>query len=237
MKNIKIENLIEFLNYRFDLNLQEKWDNSGLQTKIYQKNLTNIHYCLDVTEQEIKIALSKNSNFIISHHPLWINEKTKNNQYNLKIQQLLDKHQICVYSAHTNFDVVHDGLTYYLIKMLNWNPCACVESNIGLICNIEPISIEALTSKLKKTFAVDVVAYKANDNIIKRVAFVNGSGDETYNSAILKGCDVLITGDISYHEKIEAKALEFNLIDLSHEVEKYAIVYFEKIVQQNLRYL
>lgn len=231
---MKIIELVNYLDFRFNISLQEKWDRSGLQTSIYQQSLTNIHYCLDVTEVEINEAIKNDANFIFSHHPLWINEKMRTNAFNTKIEKLLKMNNIVVYSAHTNYDNMHDGLTYQLVKMLGWNPIANVDENCGLICNIDSISIEKLAQKLIDTFDVEVKVYKNNDEKIQKVAFINGSGEDFYNSAFIQKCDVLITGDISHHEKIEAKDLGFNLIDLSHEVEKHAITDFKKITAEIL---
>ena len=54
------------------------------------------------------------------------------------------------------------------------------------------------------------------DAMINRVAVVPGAGGSFYKEAAKAGCDLLITGDIKYHDAQNALALGINLIDAGH---------------------
>ncbi|MNE97770.1 putative GTP cyclohydrolase 1 type 2 [compost metagenome] len=49
---------------------------------------------------------------------------------------------------------------------------------------------------------------------------MGGSGAKYYNSAIFKGADVLVTGDIDYHTAQDAYLAGITLIDPGHNAEK-----------------
>ncbi|MOA41871.1 putative GTP cyclohydrolase 1 type 2 [compost metagenome] len=49
---------------------------------------------------------------------------------------------------------------------------------------------------------------------------MGGSGAKYYNSAIFKGADVLVTGDIDYHTAQDAFLAGITLIDPGHNAEK-----------------
>ncbi|GAM09525.1 putative GTP cyclohydrolase 1 type 2 [Geobacter sp. OR-1] len=51
---------------------------------------------------------------------------------------------------------------------------------------------------------------------IKRVAVCGGSGVSLLNEARFRGADVLVTGDVKYHEAREAEALGIALVDAGH---------------------
>lgn len=96
-------------------------DNVGLQVGSLQRNIKNILLCLDVDENVVEEALSKNCNLIISHHPLLFRSLKKldfeNDRKSLIIEKLI-KHDITLYSAHTNLDFTKDGVSFQLAKKL-----------------------------------------------------------------------------------------------------------------------
>ena len=51
---------------------------------------------------------------------------------------------------------------------------------------------------------------------IKKVAIISGAGASYWRKAKKSGAQVLITGDIKYHEAMDAREENFNLIDIGH---------------------
>lgn len=223
---------VEYLNYKFDIKLASQWDNVGMQTPIYSQCITNIKTCLDVTFEIIDECIEKNINFIISHHPLFLNERHKENLFNSKILSKLKNNCIMVYSAHTNLDSQVHGLNYHLVKKMGWNPIACIDDNLGVICEVEFKSIKEVKKLLDDTFGVETRLFDNCSKEIKRVAFCSGSGGSLYNTCIVKGVDLLITGDLKYHEILESSQLSFNLINIDHSVEKFACEIFENVIKE-----
>ena len=70
MTTREIVNIIESEYPKFS---QEIWDNSGLLIDNENAETTGILICFDITEKSIHEAIEKKCNFIISHHPLFIN--------------------------------------------------------------------------------------------------------------------------------------------------------------------
>lgn len=85
----------------------------------------------------------------------------------------------------------------------------------------QPVTLEELAHLTKKAF--DVPALRVVGPLqrqIKKVAVVGGDGNRYVSSALMKGADVLITGDIYYHTAQEAEANGLCMIDPGHNVEK-----------------
>ena len=67
---MKIRAVCDWLRNEFPIELQEHYDNSGLQIGEIDLEVKNVLVSLDCTEAIVDEAISKNCNLIISHHPL-----------------------------------------------------------------------------------------------------------------------------------------------------------------------
>lgn len=56
-----------------------------------------------------------------------------------------------------------------------------------------------------------------SDRLIQRVAVAPGSGGDFVNTARALGAQVLITGDLKYHQALKAEASGLSLIDITHD--------------------
>ncbi len=54
------------------------------------------------------------------------------------------------------------------------------------------------------------------DTVVKKAAVVTGSGMDFANSAFARGCDVLLTGDIKYHQAMDWDLRKLALVDAGH---------------------
>lgn len=81
-------------------------------------------------------------------------------------------------------------------------------------------TLDQLVDLLENRTGIKTVnVVKGNDEIIGTVGIIGGSGMSYVNAAFSKGIDVLITGDVKYHEAYDAKAAGQNIIDAGHYIE------------------
>jgi putative NIF3 family GTP cyclohydrolase 1 type 2 len=72
--------------------------------------------------------------------------------------------------------------------------------------------------------------------IVRKVALCGGSGAELLQETHLQGADLLITGDVKYHEARRAEALGLSLIDAGHfATERPMIMEFTERLNEELR--
>jgi len=96
-------------------------DNVGLQIGSRRQQIKNILLCLELNDEVLKEALQKKCNFIFTHHPLIFKPIKKLDFENNSLSKLIEKlfkHNMSVYSAHTNFDSIKDGVSFELAKTL-----------------------------------------------------------------------------------------------------------------------
>lgn len=95
------------------LGLQESYDNSGLICGHPDHEVSSILLTTDITEEVVDEAIAGGHNLIISHHPLTL-QGVKNMLPDHYVKRCLIKavkHDINLYSAHTNMDAVANGVS------------------------------------------------------------------------------------------------------------------------------
>lgn len=89
---------------------------------------------------------------------------------------------------------------------------------LGRIAELEQeTTLRMYSENIKKMLDADWVKVAGDPNkLIKKVAFLNGSGNKFINTARYAGADVLVTGDMQYHEIIDAVEMGLSIIDAGH---------------------
>ncbi|KPL16424.1 MAG: NGG1p interacting factor NIF3 [Bacteroides sp. SM23_62] len=99
---------------------QESFDNAGLQTGDPGQEVTAVLICVDVTDTVIKEALRLEANLIISHHPLIFGglKKLTGSNYTERLVIKAIRHNLSIYTAHTNLDSVLTGVNHKIAERL-----------------------------------------------------------------------------------------------------------------------
>ena len=90
---------------------------------------------------------------------------------------------------------------------------------LGRIGNLpKPMRLTSLIENIKKIFNVPVVRFIGDneDILIKKVAICPGSGMSLLKDVVKHHVDIFITGDVKYHDALNAQQLNLNIIDMGH---------------------
>lgn len=80
-----------------------------------------------------------------------------------------------------------------------------------------PIVLAEFVKQVKQVLGVSAVSVVGDQNkLIKKVAVCGGAGASLLHKAAFAGADVLVTGDVKYHEGQDAAALGVAMIDAGH---------------------
>ena len=95
-------------------------DNIGLQVGSPRAKVRSILVVLDVTDEVVAEARQKNIDLIVSHHPLLFKPlRSVNTDGRVgRLVKALLKHEIALFSAHTNLDFIAGGVSFSLAKAL-----------------------------------------------------------------------------------------------------------------------
>ena len=126
---MKLFQLTAYLEERFPLNLQEDYDNSGLQLGDPSMEITRVLVALDCTEAIVKEAIDTGSNVILVHHPILF-KGIKRIGVSTEIERILRqciKHDIAIYAIHTNLDNHIDGVNAKIAETIGLTQCCVLQ--------------------------------------------------------------------------------------------------------------
>jgi dinuclear metal center YbgI/SA1388 family protein len=227
---LKVMDVIEIMENFAPVDLKESYDNVGLMVGDRNSTVTSILVALDCTLDVIAEAKERNCNLILTHHPL-IFRKPSSVTYDTlqgrKINELI-KNDISVYSSHTNLDSVCGGINDIFLKVLGFPEGNVMEpaadnkdkgnSGIGRFVVLEEgLTLGELCSKVKGALQLEYIRYSGQeDRTIKRIALINGSGQDYFITAAALGADCIITGDTTYHYVSDYIEEGISVIDAGH---------------------
>jgi len=225
---MKLRDLIEYLEGKAPISLQEVYDNSGLILGNPDNEIARVLVCLDVDNDAIEYAVSQNCQLVLSHHPAIFKGLKKFSETTKESSILIKaiKNDIALYSCHTNFDTAGGGLTDLLceklglkdVKVLKTSFVDTAEYGAGRYGEISPINGMEFINMVKTKLSLDCIRYVGDiPTAVTKVAVFNGSFDRDILDSLIKISPVvLITGDLKYHD---AQELLFNgifTIDAGH---------------------
>ncbi len=100
--------------------LAEEGDPVGFHIGTLDKPVNRIMMTLDVRPEVVQEAITKKVDLIVAKHPPIfrpIKRLTADDPQTAMYMELV-KHDIAVYAAHTNMDIIHDGLNDWFCEML-----------------------------------------------------------------------------------------------------------------------
>jgi dinuclear metal center YbgI/SA1388 family protein len=227
---LPLTNLLGTFESLWPLAGAEEWDRPGLTTGNSNQSISKALLSVDVTIEVLSEAKQLDCELVISHHPLLLKGVNSLSEDQLKgeLVSFAVKNSIAVYSAHTNADIVVDGVSDILAQELglaNTKPLIATgdgigHGRIGKLKSPQSLSDYAkfVSSRLPDTSAPVRVAGDLN-KIIETVAVVGGAGDSFIPAAAQSGADLLITSDLRHHVVLDAVSDPTNplaLIDISH---------------------
>ena len=118
---MKIKEICTFLDNAIPLSYQEEYDNAGLQLGDSEADIASAILTIDVTEAVLEEAAANGCGLIISHHPL-IFKPFKKITGRSSVERIVAgaiKNNIAVYSAHTNLDVLENGVSHKMAEKLS----------------------------------------------------------------------------------------------------------------------
>lgn len=231
--SMKMSELISEIEIIAPREMEEEWDNCGMQINMGNQEVNRILVALEITKGVIAEAMMKDIDFIITHHPLLFNKIDVVDYNAITGNYIIDliKAGISVYSAHTTFDDAFGGNNEYLADILGLSRIRRIKNKrpamkgdvreyvVGRMGDFsEPITMEAACRLIEKALDVkgELKTVGDSNKIIRTVGLCSGAGGDTMRAAIKNGCDLFITGDVRHHEAQIAIEKGICVIDAGH---------------------
>lgn len=200
------------------------WDNPGMHVGHWDNEISKVLIAVDADDAVVDYAVNNGVNMIIAHHPLIFSGIKQINDDNFiarRVMKLIENGINC-YCMHTNFDVAGGMATEASDRMELLDAVPLEETvpgeGIGRVGNLsEPVTVGEICNRVKDKFGLpNVILYGDENAVVSRVGISPGSGKSMIEYAVNLLAQVLVTGDISYHDGIDAVAKGVNIIDAGH---------------------
>lgn len=215
------------------------WDNPGLLAGRWDREVKKIFIALDATDTIIEQAVQQSADMLITHHPLVFSAIKKINTDDFIGRRIIKliQNDICLFAMHTNFDV--KGMADFAAEYLKLSDIQVLDitneeneniDGIGRVGKLpKQMTLGQCADYVKNCFGLEnVKVFGDLCKVIDIAAISPGSGKGMSDFAVQKGAQVLITGDIDYHEGIDAIAKGISIIDAGHYGIEYIFVLFMK---------
>jgi len=206
---MKLKQIYKILDTLSPFELQEPWDNSGLQVGEMDDEVEQVYLTLDVDSELLDEV--KERSLIIAHHPLIFKglKSLDSSVYPAKLLKKMIKKDISLVAMHTNFDTTHLN-RFVASEVLGYQDVVCQ----GHICYFDvDCSFDELALHVKSAFGLEHLRCVGKKKDIKRCALTTGSGGDLIASI---QADCFLSGDFKYHQALEAKENNLNLMDIGH---------------------
>ncbi len=224
--------------------LAEEWDNVGLQVGYPHWPVKNAVIALDVTPGVLAFALQVKADMVISHHPMIFTPLTRLDLSETTARLLAGflRHEISVFSMHTNLDSVPGGVNDRLASLLGLEDLEPLVENalvkgagLGRVGTLErPVSASEFVERIGTVLDRQVLAVAgALSGPVETVALCSGSGSSLFSEAVNRGADVYVSAEIKHSTAREAEARGIMVVDAGHfETERPVVYDIEKFLSQ-----
>lgn len=209
------------------------WDAPGLVTGRGADQITSIHLAVDAVASTVDEAIDLGADLLLVHHPLLLRGvvTVAEDTYKGALLARLIRARCALLAAHTNADVVHDGVSDVFATRLGLRDTLPIEvgttpgTGIGRVGRLsEPLTLGVLARRLADLLpatASGVRVAGAYSDLVTTVALCGGAGDSLLRHPSVLAADVYITSDLRHHPASEAREQSGvgggpALIDVSH---------------------
>ncbi len=226
--------LLEVFEELWPVSGAEDWDAAGLVSGAVTDSVSRVLLTVDVTSEIITEAIEGEFDLVLAHHPFLMRGVTTLSAETAKgstISRAI-KSSVAIYAAHTNADIVADGVSDTMAKRLglvDLEPLAgkpgsdVGHGRIGKLLN--PATLGSLARHIATVLpstATGVRVAGDYEQQINRVALCAGAGDSFMKQALDAKVDVFITSDLRHHVVQDARESAIlnsgapAVIDVSH---------------------
>lgn len=210
-----VGDVIGWMNQWYPADRAEPWDSVGLIAGSTQDKAQRILLAVDPVWEVAQQAIEDRADMIITHHPLFLRgtETVSSDEPKGKLVTELIRNNIALFNAHTNADMMHDGVAQALGDLLGVgdlrpiapaDPVTVGHGRIGSLAEAMTLLqfAELVAARLPKGPNGLLVGGDL-ERMVSSVAVSGGAGDSFLSAATQLGADVFVTADLRHHPASE----------------------------------
>ena len=217
-----VQTILDYIWSLAPIEYKMPWDNVGLLLGRASTEVSRVLVSLDATAAVADEAKALDCQLVVSHHPVIF----RGDKHVTDLDPLTEpelrflENRIAVISMHTNLDCAPGGVNDVLAAKLGLHHIEALaapgEPALIRCGNLEPISLPDFAAFVKSALNCTGLRYADGGRPVRKVAVGGGSCIEFAELALANGCDTFVTGDVKYHEFLDACARGLNVVDAGH---------------------
>jgi dinuclear metal center YbgI/SA1388 family protein len=240
--SVSLDRICQALSRVAPLKLAESWDNVGLLVGDRAQSISKVMTCLTVTPTVAEEAIQADAGLVVTHHPIPfrpLGRITCDTTTGQILWRLIGA-GVGVYSAHTAFDSAADGINQTwaeALKLTSIEPINDPTPENELGSGRRGVLPNSMTAREVIRRCSKMVSTSASprgvgplDRVVRQVGFACGSGGSFLTKAHGCGCELLITGEATFHDCLQAESFSMAMGLLGHyHSERFAM---ERLAEQ-----
>jgi dinuclear metal center YbgI/SA1388 family protein len=223
-----VKAVVDWLEETFPPETAEVWDSVGLQVGDMESPVARLIVALDPTVEAVQAAAGQGASLLVTHHPVWLQPlRTIRTQEPVgRIIWASIRSGVSVYCAHTNLDRAAGGPNDLLARLVGLREVEPVMAGMGRVGRLTtPMSLRDFCLRVQAGFPGAPVRLAGQcRGEVDRVAVCCGSGASALEAALAQGAQILVTGDVRYHDARRAESLGLALLDVGHFASERIVV-------------
>jgi len=211
----------------------EDWDSPGLISGDPSQPIRTIHLAVDAVALTVDEAIANGSDLLLTHHPLLLRGVTSvaEDRYKGALLSRLIRAECALLAAHTNADIVADGVSDIIATRLGLLDTAPITNSVAFGTGIgrvgrlaHPTTLGHLAHTLLSLLPATASGVRVAGDYstpVSTVALCGGAGDSLLRQPKVLTADVYITSDLRHHPASESREQALctggpALMDVSH---------------------
>lgn len=214
---LTVQQVYDFINERAPFETQVAYDNSGLLVGDPHREVTGIHFALDVTNEVIDEAVANGANLIVTHHPMMFSpiKRLVETDHQARLLCRLIREGITLISAHTNLDQAPGGINDVLAQRIGLTDVVG-EGFVRVGTLPTPMTAGELAAHISSALG-DVVRVMGDASaVVEKVGMCSGSGADEWPAAAAMGAQAFLTGEAKHHIALEASNAGVVILEAGH---------------------
>ena len=209
----------------------EEWDRTGLLVGDPAAQVRAVAVALDPTVAAIDAAAEAGANVLVTHHPAFLTPPTSfkpaasvAQNSGAGVYRAIER-GVALMNFHTVLDVsaraqrMLPGMLGLSLRGVVEPLAGCAEKGYGQLCAVadERLTLGQLAARCTSVFGRAPRVWGDFDRPVSRVVTCTGSAGPTGKLALANHADVLVAGEVKYHDALDLSQAGMAVIDLGHD--------------------
>lgn len=232
--DLDVTGFVERLDARLPLAWAEDWDRSGLLAGDPDAPVRSVLVTLDADRAAVRRAAAGGHSVLLTHHPAVLEcglPLVPDGPYGVVVDAI--RAGVALVAMHTNLDRSPAGAEALAVALGLEHRAPLVPAqagegtlpSFGRLCELDaPVPLSAVAAKCGQVLGASARTWGAAERPVRRIALVNGSGGSFIGAALAARADVLVTGEVRYHDARAALDAGLAIVEAGHDASEWPLV-------------